>query len=219
VEPLDDAVAARLRANATAGSSTSHPVDQLAARRRKRYRVLASAGAIAAAVALVLGIVASNNSSGDSSKTAAAPEAANANGAPKRSAATTVPVTVNLGEAKTADALAQRLSLSVPAYQKNDSAFSADTADATANEALVDGGANTVTPNLKELHGTSKSAPNCDTVAHDLTGVNEPPTLRATGKVADAPVLVYVFRSGNNEIVLMLNTKCQFVFRQARPAP
>jgi hypothetical protein len=219
VSPLDDATAARLRANAAAALNDAHEVDavdELAARRRKRYRVLASAGAIAAAVALVLGIVANTNSSDDSAKTATAAPSANSNGTSKHPARTVVPATLNLGEAKTADELEQRLNVQLNAgstteFSSNDSARS--------DQAFIDAGTATtqaLAPTAKQLKAATTTR--CDKVAHDLTGVNDPPTLRATGKVGDAPVVVYVFRSGTNEIVLMLNTKCQYVFRQARPA-
>jgi hypothetical protein len=218
VPSLDDETATRLRANATAAVNETHEtddVDELAARRRKRYRVLASAGAIAAAVALVLGIVATANSSDSSAKSSSASPLADSNGSAKHAPASTVPSTMNLGDAKTGEALAQRLTLSVPAYQNNSSAWS-DSSDSTSREALIDSGVN-VTPSEKQLKAAA-SATKCDKVAHDLTGVNDPPSLRATGKVSGAPVLVYVFRSGTNEIVLILNTDCQYVFRQARAA-
>jgi hypothetical protein len=221
VPTLDDAIATRLRAEATAPADEPQEVDDLAARRRKRYRVLASTGAIAAACALVLGIVANANSSSDhSTKTAlAAPPARNVQGAPTPSTVLAGGLLVpNLGEAETGDALAERLNDQFEIGAGASTAYRKEQKNADGDQALVDTGTNTVvSPSFNERQA-APSATKCDKVAHDLTGVNDPPISRATGKVGGAPVLVYVFRSGTNEIVLMLNTKCQFVYRQARPA-
>ena len=57
----------------------------------------------------------------------------------------------------------------------------------------------------------------CDAAATQLSGASTP-RLRGTATVAGAPVRVYVFHKGSDDIVVVVSADCRLVSRQTLPA-
>ncbi len=204
--PVDDLVMARVRAKAMKAAAVEHDAGQ-ASRAHRLRRVSAVAGGLAAAVAVIAGLafaMQGTNGSSNKSSNVAAPYAGARSSTPAAAAGATTGTapTANFGIVTDVPALVAQARAQALSY------------DATS----VAGSENAKTQNKRAGSDSVLFARSCDGAATQLSGVPNP-TLRGVATLSGKPVLVFLFRKGADEIVVVLRDDCRLVTQQTLPAP
>jgi hypothetical protein len=202
VPAVDELVLARLRAKAVKAATAAHEVGQKSRTHRLR-RLSAIAGGLAASIALIAGLaLTAQHNNGSTSKSVAAPDEKARATTPKAAgaAATGGENVVDLGAAADVPALVERLRAQVPRGFLREGAAAPKRPDGSSDSAVA--GTNTA----------------CERVADQVSGAGNP-ALRGVATLTGAPVEVYLFHKGADDIVVVLRTDCRLVTRQTLPGP
>ncbi len=202
VPAVDELVVARVRAKAVQAAITAHEVGQTNRTHRLR-RLSAIAGGLAAAIALIAGVaLTAQHNNGSTTKSVAAPDEKASAPTPKAAAGATTggSEAVDLGPVADVPALVERVRAQAPYGFLREGAAAPKQVDGSFNSAA----------------GATAAA--CERVADQVSGVGTP-ALRGVATLTGAPVQVFVFRKGTDDIVVVLRADCRLVTRQTLPAP
>ncbi len=228
--PIDELLAARLRAKAVRAAEAEHA--QHTAERRRRNRILLSAGGIAAAIAAIVAVANGVNgfhpdySSSSKSASSASPPT-------ERRLAPSTPAAAALGsfadvrslavaavqqDAVTRDrakgslqttfgASAGRVAATTtaPALRQNAASPSAEQVDTPAKSSADKSTGNST----GKQYDDAASAANCNVPPGVPAGAA--PVLRATATLAGKPVVVLVFANATEHVVVIEDTHCKLV--------
>jgi hypothetical protein len=199
---VDELVVARVRAKAVRAAATEHEVGQ-ATRTHRARRLTAIAGGLAAAIAVIAGLAFTmQHDNGSASKSSAPAPRENARASTPKSPGVTTPggaEAVNLGAVADVPALIARASSQAAERFASTPAPAAGSANSDAAFA-------------------PKAVSTCESGAGQVSGVATP-TLRGVATLSGAPVRVYVFRKGADNIVVVLRADCRLVATQTLPTP
>jgi hypothetical protein len=238
--PIDELLAARLRAKAVRAAEAEHEV-HTADRRRRRNRVLLSAGGIAAAVAAIVAVA--NGMSGYQPDSSSSSKSASS---PSSSAERALAPTTHAAAVAALGSFADSRSLALAAVQQDavtralaDSRLkgSLQTTDAAGTGRAVpatttapapvqnqNGAGSSTTKVDVPKASAGQSAANPPRTQYDANArsaascgvppqvpAGDAPVLRATATLAGKPVIVLVFANATERIVVIEDTNCKLV--------
>jgi hypothetical protein len=219
VPPVDELLAARLRAKATKAGDQVDP-SRRAPGARRWQRTLGISGAVAAGIAIVVGITLNARSTGSDQDKATAPSALDAPSAERAAGGASSPSTaagsararaVDLGTFPNVATLTSHVQSVAPLAAPNASS----TESSTASRSFSTKSAGTA----QDLVADDAAFVHCDAVVRRFGGVTTEPVLRAVATVAGTPVAVQVFQRSTARVLVVITADCRLVDQQVLTTP